>query len=258
MNSFSINRLALLMQKNIYENSKNFLKGISILFGVFTVIIIFSMPSNFEALSYIPIYYQVGFAIIGIVVSGMAFSNLRSKEKTMSYLSIPASTFEKMLSELLISTIVFYVVYILLFYAFNFVMFLFGQVVDVPVDFINIFEEETLEKYWDLIIFQSIMFAGAATFMKRPLLSTGFSIFLAGIAILLYVVIFGSVLKATGLPSGITMSEYGVHLNNQQNNLNELFLYSSFIVTTAKNLFYYATVPVFWTIAYLKLKEKEV
>ena len=42
-------------------------------------------------------FYVAGFVIAGVFISGMAFTNLRSKEKTMTYLSLPASTVEKLI-----------------------------------------------------------------------------------------------------------------------------------------------------------------
>ncbi len=258
MESFSIKRIALLMQKNIYENTKGFLKGLSILFGAFMVIILFTMYDNFSALKTMNFFYNAGFIVTGILVAGMAFSNLRSKEKTMSYLSLPASTIEKLLAELLISTVVFFAVYVSAFYIFNFLMILFGQVVNVEVELVNIFREEVLMKYWYFIIFQSIAFAGAATFRKRPLLSTGFSLFVAGNAIILYLLIFAMILKNTGQPTSIAVDSLGIHDIDTNSDVSDLFPYSMFIVNTAKNLFYYATAPVFWTVAYFKLKEKEV
>ncbi len=259
MNTISIKRIALLMQKNIYENSTNFLRGFAIYFGILMVIIMSTMYTDFIALQNIKVMYVAGFIILGTVASGTAFSNLRTKEKSMSYLSLPATTFEKLLAEFIISTIVFFVVYAATFYIFNFLMILFGELVDVSfeIKIVNIFNEFILTLYWYFIIFQSVLFAGAATFMKRPLLRTGFTLFLAGVIYLLYGITLVYFIKEY-----FTDSIPHAHINifeNVNTPYNKVELsYTTLLVKTARYLFDYALAPIFWVVAYLKLKEKQV
>ncbi len=250
------------MQKNIYENTKNFLKGLAIFFGILVVIILSSMTNHFVALKQLPEMFQIGFIILAAIVAGTAFSNLRTKERTMSYLSLPATTLEKLLAELLISTIVYFVVYVLAFYIFNFLMILFGESVDVrfKVEMVDIFSKKMLTTYHYVIIGQSILFAGAATFMKRPLLSTGFTIFVIGVIYVFYTMGIAYFLEQSNYKAFSSSIRGGAYIYlYEDNRIAKIELpYTSSLITGIKYLVYYALAPIFWLVAYLKLKEKQV
>ena len=121
--SFSIKRILLLMQKTAYENVKFVLIGLVTVFGIFSIILFLNGLDDGDAWGKMQAFYVAGFIISGFFISGMAFTNLRTKEKTMSYLTLPASTLEKFISELLLTTVGFIVIYTAIFYVFNFVVY---------------------------------------------------------------------------------------------------------------------------------------
>jgi hypothetical protein len=251
--SFSIKRIVLLMQKSLYENAKYVLIGISTVFGIFTVILFFDSLNGGEAWGNMQNFYVVGFIISGLIISGMAFSNLRSKEKTMAYLSLPASLLEKVISELILTTIGFIIMYTLIFYVYNFIIYIIGAPFNLHANILNIFNREVFEGYLLYIILQSVLLAGAATFRKAPLFFTLFSLFVAGTALLIIIVLIALSFKGYLESSGLE----NLHFDN-----DDFFKGKNPethpLVIIPKYLFYYVTAPLFWVVAYFKLKEKEV
>ncbi len=259
MNKFSINRFALLMQKNLYENSKNFLKILAIFFGILFVMVISNRHQDYRALMMLPKMYQVGFVVLATLVAGTAFSNLRTKERSMSYLSLPATTLEKLLAELFVSTVVFFAIYVFSFYIFNFLMILFGQAVSVSfeVGFVDIFDQTTMSIYHYTLIGQSILLAGAATFMRRPMISTGFTLFVVVVIYLLYGLAFFHLFMDNDFHH-VNLSPKGAYVITNNFTVKTDLPYTTNIVNMAKYLFDYALAPLMWIVAYLKLKEKQV
>ncbi|MCF6184005.1 MAG: hypothetical protein L3J56_05160 [Bacteroidales bacterium] len=152
--SFSFKRILLMMQKTLYENAKSVLTGLITVFGLFSFILFMSALKDGEAWSKLQIFYYIGLFIAGFFISGSAFSNFRNKEKTMSYLTLPASSSEKFISEWLLTSIVYIIVYSIIFYIFNLLVFLIGDVFNIQVNFINLFSEETLKKVGDIEVIQ--------------------------------------------------------------------------------------------------------
>lgn len=251
--TFSIKRVFLLMQKSVYENAKYVLTGLTTVFGIFTVVLFFNALKDGEAWKNMQSFYVIGFIIAGLIVSGMAFTNLRSKEKAMSYLSLPASLLEKLLAELLLTTIGFIIMYTAIFYVFNILVYFVGAPFNLHANILNIFTAEVFEGYWLYIILQSVLLTGAATFRKAPLFLTLFSLFVAGTALLIIMVLIALSLKGYIESSGlenlrITDDGFLKGENPEHHPLIQI----------PKIMFYYVTAPLFWVIAYFKLKEKEV
>jgi hypothetical protein len=251
--TFSIKRIVLLMQKSLFENAKYVLTGLTTVFGIFTVVLFFNALDNGEAWKNMQNFYVIGFIISGLIFSGMAFTNLRTKEKSMSYLSLPASLLEKLIAELLLTTIGFILMYTILFYVYNFIVLIIGTPFNLHANILNIFTAEVFEGYLIYIILQSVLLAGAATFRKAPLFLTLFSLFVVGTALLIILVIialsFKGYLENTGLEN--------MNFNDQDFKLIGGDPGKHWLIQIPKFMFYYVTAPLFWVVAYFKLKEKE-
>ena len=251
--TFSIKRILLLMQKTAYENAKLVLIGLVTVFSFFSVFLFLNGLDDGDAWEKMQVFYVVGFIISGIFISGMAFTNLRTKEKTMSYLTLPASTLEKFISELLLTTVGFIVIYTAIFYVFNFVVYLIGSSFNLHANIINLFDMEVLEGFMYYVILQSIFLAGAATFRKVPLFFTIFTVFVAGIVIMIFVMII-----SLGFKEYIESSDIVNFQFNGSDYDIEADMKNHFLVRYPKFMFYYLTAPIFWLVTYFKLKEKEV
>ncbi len=251
--SFSFKRIFLMMQKTLYENGKSVIIGLSTVFGIFSFILIISLLNTHgQAWNNLTDFYYGGFFIAGLFISGMAFSNFRNKEKTISYITLPASVLEKFISEWLLTTIVFTVGYTAIFYLFNLLVLLFGNMLHIDVNIINIFNSEFLSVFFKYIIVQSMFLAGAATFKKSPFFKTIFSLFLFNIFIIVWLSVV--IYFAKGAFETVSFNDYGAF--NIGNNTSYHFE-NHWLLETAKSIYYYITAPAFWLYTYFKLKEKE-
>jgi hypothetical protein len=118
-NLFSLNRFMNLFRQSLIVNMK--LIGISIA-GVAGVLFIFLMfcQRNFSYTRWDQGDYMVTFFVFsfiaGIIWTGKSFPAFRSKEKSISYLMLPASRLEKFIFELLIRIVAFILLMPLLFW----------------------------------------------------------------------------------------------------------------------------------------------
>lgn len=248
--SFSLKRILLLMQKTFYENAKSVSIGLITVFGLFSFILFMSALNEANALKKLQAFYILGLFIAGFFISGMAFANFRNKEKTISWIILPASTSEKLISEWFLTTIVYIITYSAIFYVFNLVVILIGNVFNFEVNFINIFTKKTLILFLHYIIIQSILLAGAATFKKVPLFFTITSLFIAGIIITFYLTLSAFVIK--GQFEAFHFNGNEIQGSNLNYNLEDHWL-----IEVPKIMYYYVTAPIFWIYTYYKLKEKE-
>jgi len=241
------------MIKTAYENAKFVLTGLTIIFGIFTVILFLNGLGDGEAWQNMHGFFVAGFIISGLIISGMAFTNLRSKEKTMSYLTLPASTLEKLISEILLTTVGFAILYTAIFYIFNFIVYLIGTPFNLETNLLNLFDMQVLEGFMYYVILQSVLLAGAATFRKVPLFFTSFTLFVVGVIIIIFIVII-----AFGFKEYVeNLDMVNLHIDGQHYDI-ETEMENHFLVRFPKFMFYYLTAPIFWVVTYLKLKEKEV
>jgi len=246
---FDLKRFWLVLKRDIYINQKPVLIGLSILFFLYLTKVVFiwlgkgyiSAQTDFEN------FFINGYIIVGIVISGLAFGDFRSKETSMSYLMLPASTLEKALSMILLTTIGYTLLYIIVFVVFNTVAVLGGLVFDVKIGFYNMFNTRFLHTIGGYLIINSILLTGAATFRRSPLIKTIliiFGVFWAAVIILSIIAgfIFHNIVNFDFLQN---MAFY-----NGEKDL-------TFLKTIGKILLW-ITPPVFWSVTYFKIKEKQV
>jgi hypothetical protein len=195
------------------------------------------------------------FSVFGLLFVGTAFNSLRSREKTLWFLMVPSSIFEKFLYNLIERIVLFFLVFPVIFY-------LFGNLALSIVRFINSIRGESIDQLLDFSIwmffkkeswgficllmtgaffFLSLAFAGATTFRKYPLIK---SIIFVGSVIILsigYIYILTQKLHL----NNPWIRTIGDRLNNDQAMfLVSLTMFLSGLITLA--------------FAYFKLKEKEV
>ena len=196
-------------------------------------------------------------AIFGILYIGYSFPSLRNKESTISYLTMPASSFEKLLFEFLNRIVLSLIVIPLLFwFAFNMHGIVFELGTHEAFELVGISDVLAIdispidEMFWAqaLIVSCSLLvlvlpFTGAAIFSKQPLIKSLFSV---AIILMAYFGIIYIVMEPLGL------GEYEVNgdlylLPTGENNAMRFFSIVTFVSTL-----------VMLSVAYLKLKEKEV
>ncbi len=253
--NFSIKRLLWMMRKDLFDNLKFVLIGYGSMVGLFSFIFFFIANNSYGEKIDLTQFYLIGLFLTGIFISGMAFTDFRSKERAMSYLTIPASLLEKFLSILFLTTIGFIVSFTVIFFVFNGIAIIAGLAFfDLEVNFINLFTLEVWKTLSAYIVIQSLFLAGAATFRKVPLFFTILIMFIGGIIMSTYLGILSySLFNEFNEASN---SDFGIFSLKTKD-----FRYNAEDETALKYFKYfinYATAPIFWVVTYLKLKEKEV
>lgn len=261
-NLFSLRRFMLLFKQSFMVNKK--LIGISLagLTGIiFISLVLFQSVSKFQIWN--PgrsmATFQLFFFSLGIVYSSLSFPSFRSKEKTMFYLMLPASNFEKFIFEFLTRIIAFILFMPFIFWmtaniegaiVHRFIPESIGFYYRFPFEtFLKTFNhKDTLEGWHKFSNIQTGLFvfvaafAGASYFSKSPLMKT----------IFMFLIIFG----------GFSLFTYLLYkgLNLNENNLSieripfiksrdQGAVFTALLITTV-NL-------ALLSIAWFSLKEKE-
>lgn len=208
---FSFQRLLLLGKQSFIINKK--LIGISLagFTGVlFLLLLLLQSKSHFTNWgnnSYM-ITFTFLFFGLGIVYSSLSFPAFRTKEKSMTYLMLPASSTEKFVFELLSRIVVFIFLMPVFFWLvanmegiivhsfvpeFIHYQFSFGEV------YRNLADQKELEWRVSQLFVQGVLFVliasftGASHFSKSPLLKTmfTFTLILAGYGLFTYLLVRG-------------------------------------------------------------------
>jgi len=240
--NISLSRIILLLKRDISENYK-YILAISL-----TVLSVFTIFQTIDALSdsrpelatqQNNMYFSE-MLIAGIFVAGMAFRDFRTKEKTMSYLTLPAQTIEKFISNWLYSGVIFMIIFTVLFGIFNLLnIFIVEYLTDYDISFFNPFTEDFVNFLKAYIPIHAVFLAGAAWFKRIPLFFTSFAIFIISLAIFFFVLAIGYMIFDNGTLAYTSTDKI-------------------ISVEILKNFATYAIPPLFWFVAFLKIKEKEV
>ncbi len=258
-NNFSMHRMLLLYKQYINLNAKNILitvgAAIFIIIGIHT----FFHAQEFRALHRGHVSKEYHGAIFSFVFFGtcllwvgQAFPGLRSKEKTMEYLMIPASIPEKFLFEFFNRIVIFLIFFPIIYWvATNIVTGIFHSQIPEYTDYM--FEYSNLFPTWETrffvlaaslgMLFFTLPFTGATYFQKLSLVKT----------ILAVALIFGFFTLIVYLAiKGFDIGQYSPKDNKIlfMKNRHDAQLAAIYAAVLA-NL-------VILAIGYFKLKEKEV
>ena len=261
-NTFNIHRFAALVRQGVMHDYKMYLISICGFSGVL-FILFFITQFNFGISVIDPhslvIMYVLTFIGAGLLYTGSAFGGFRSKEKSISYLLIPASRFEKFLSEYVSRVIIFMLAFPVIFWlTYNLMGVIFGVLHPVFTfkyqDFFfvppYVVEPGKVNPYpliYSAALFVlTIPFTGATIFNKHPLIKTLFSVSLIFFFHLFLIYFFVEILKFKNY--NISPGETQIYLLPASAEKAIVFFTTTFIVANI----------MLTLIAYFKLKEKEV
>ena len=114
---FSLNRWLLLMRRHWMENTRLFLYGTLSLTGAIAITLFFWLGGNAHYSEYsLLVFYIIGLYIAGAIFASGAFDVLQKKSRGIYLLSLPASHFEKLLTQIFYNLIFFTLVYTLCYF----------------------------------------------------------------------------------------------------------------------------------------------
>lgn len=259
-NQFSIQRFMMLIKQSLRVNKKTIgisLAGIS--GTLFILLILFQKMSSFEDWtnqSYFKTFWAF-FFIFGIIYSSLSFPAFRSKEKSIAYLTLPVSTSEKFIFELLTRIVGFIILMPLLYWIIanvegSIIHYYFPSLANYKFSFHQAFTESSNKQVTGWVILSSIqsclfvfiaVFTGASHFQKSPLVKTLFTFSAIVIGYLLFIYLL---FKGLNLESHVP-SNGGVLFIRSKEGAIAFFA----IAATVVNLSLLA-------IAWFRLKEREV
>jgi hypothetical protein len=202
----------------------------------------------------VALFYVVMF-LAGFILTSGIFNELHKPERSIHYITLPASSFEKLFSAWVQSTLFYFIFSIITFY----IAYLLSSVLafwwlGTPISWFNIFSTGFIKMCGLFMVIHSIFFFGAVYFRGANFLKTIFAIFLFFLAYSMYQTLFSTVVNRD-----IIM------LLIQHKNVEDLIsapgleeFMQTRLIPAAKIFFLYV-IPVFFLIlSYVRIKEREV
>jgi magnesium-transporting ATPase (P-type) len=249
-NNFNIKRLYLLIQRQVVVNQKNLLISFAACFGA-TLTIFLLVIYGSGSILYAPLM-SISFSIMftgGLVFTSLGFKELHSPAKAYQYLTLPATTFEKLLSVWLLTSILHIIVSLLLILILALLGNLFALAIGVGTQSINeLLHFGVFKLVWIYFVVQTVFLLGSCYFRKNNFLKTLLALFILGMVLSIYAGINGVVLFHT----------LSFNMNDQTTSGTfRHFMQNSFPMIM-HIVFYYLTAPFFLVVSYFVLKERQV
>ncbi|NSL88847.1 hypothetical protein [Chitinophaga solisilvae] len=262
-NILDFSRLGKYMALHLSVSMRTYVLGILAMFGgmsIFSVITIYSNHTVYSQSDIIPFYY-IGMYFIGLLFTSMSFSDFSSKEKSVSFFMLPASSFEKFITAFLFTSVGFLAVYHLCAYtSFHIIdwgmMHRYDKHIVRDWDFFNA-DKGHIYLYYVYIFLHAIFLLGAISFNKASFIKTLLTACLVPVAlgvinVLFLYLLFGNnwIQKPAHLPFVLVAVEKGGN--------GGVYMISQGMIDTYIFIAKYLLTPIFWTIAYFRLKDKEI
>lgn len=269
-NIFNINRFGLLIKRQWLDFGKIYLISLVVITGVLIGFYAWQSPSPLKGLNYdndgnldlrfrYPLFLIVGFLFISIVASSY-FATMGQKSRAILELMIPASTFEKFLTALFYTSVISLLSFLILFYFTDlaFVKYINAHLTEFKVNGNHSKSLKPVESIATQITNDENYRNFILNQFPLPLLVT--SIFLLGSIYFNrfhYIKTAVSVIVFCGLASYICikvaelLTRDMIMKNQSYNNDKSDVLLFLLLISITLTL-------IFWTITYVRLKEKEV
>ncbi len=253
-------RSAALLKLNFHLRKRGVLLAVAGFYGFVFLVSFFVARHSPPALEKMHLLFYFILLYGGAAfIAGNAFRNMNNPAKSISYLSLPASVFEKYLIPWLITGIAWAVVSILSYIAvaalFN---GLWSVLLQFPYEFFNPFTikledlPSVAEPYLPYMLIHSVFFLGAAAFRKYPIPKTLLAGFIVNsiftfISLFTMLILFGDIIRFS--------EEMGtIYFQNP----DFVRFFSVILPEIVRVAFLYVIPVILYVAAYFKLKEREV
>jgi hypothetical protein len=254
---FDINRLKNLLVRQISFNYKILLIATGAIAGLLlfigTMMLLFSGQTIDQKvfLGLIMPYFFVG----GYVFSSVVFSELNSPHRGYLYLTLPASTFEKLISSWLVCSVGYVLFLSIVMYVINlYYITIAASFTLKTVEVLNIFTPSVLKMFGVYMVTQSIFFLGAIYFRRVNFLKT----FLALFVLVMVITFYSGILSKLLFFTNSFNNQWWAHHIGINQSFDMKHIAEHVIVPIAKTLFWGCTAPFFLLVSYYRLKEREV
>ena len=251
----NVSTISLLIKRQLKENFKMYTIGLLVLFALllFMFLIVHQWQDSFSGA------VQNGVFIIGLFIGGGIFSNsmfqeFSSPQSGMWLLSIPATHTEKVITSILMSTLLFLSVYIPLFYLAD---FLYLSVINTQgyQNILNLFKDNFYQFFFIYLLINGFILLGSVIFNKHSFIKT----LLAGVLIIVLFNYINSFILELLIPdmSVVSSIAFDSFLFRHQGENVKVLLPEN--VDSINSIFIRIILPVLiWITVGLKLKEKQI
>ena len=257
---FNLKRFGYLLKRESFVNLKLFIIALGAISGILLIVFLVTVLQwdnqtgkltdtrwDFHTYFFIPPYI-----IIGVLFTSLAYKDLLHVNKKYSYLTLPVSNFERLISMLLLTTVVYTALFIVYYFVLSLLLNGLGVIISPREFFLFDITAEPVVKAIKLyLVIQSIFLLGAAAFRRFPFLFTLLTLFLTAVALIVITLIAARIIFADYFVNNININFDGDISLDMEN-----FLKNS--VENLADAFWYVLAPFCWFITYLKLKEREV
>jgi hypothetical protein len=268
--TFSFSRLFKLIRKQWFENSRLYFFSMLALLALLGLVFLFwiSTSSRVYREEGTYIIFIFGAYIAGSVFASMSFNMLGDKAKGSYWLGFPASHLEKLLSIIFYNVIFFTVVYCACFFLIKSVAltYVHYMVAAKPGDY----SYDPME--WDhgfgevFTIFIYVFFALQAFYLLGSVYFSRFSFVITtvvGAAMLFAFALYSIYLSKNYLPddynwNGSYAVQNHIYLSNNEPSINKRVELSPFTKDLLSYSVKFIWAPLFWVVAWFRLKEKEI
>lgn len=256
-NTFSFARFTQLFIRHTVANYKAYLLSLAMLMGVLFLLIGYgsTVDGTFLSESTQYLYFIFFFLLSGAIFTSGIFSELNDKRKTIPYLMLPASNFEKYLVAWIYSYVIFQLIFIGGFYVVECIVFsISNNSVDRSGKILNIFADKGFFNH-DILIFSilhSVAFFGAVFFKKLNFIKTT----TLGFAMIVVIMLVHNTMINIMFPEGISASEPFSSLTIMEGN-NRYYIEQLSAVSVMIPYLMLGLSILLWMGTYFKLKEKE-
>ncbi len=254
---FDINRLKHLVLRQIFFNHKNLLIATAVVVGIVLFSGIVSMVFSDNSFNINELQGSIFrfFIIGGYIFTSIIFTELNAPHRGYLYLTLPASTFEKLMSAWLTTTIIYVMYSIIVIYMINILFWLFAVLVlSKSIEFINVFSIEMLKTYGVYMVTQSVFLLGAIYFRKSNFFKTLLTVFVCIIGIILFIGISAKLLFNSVSFNNMWFNDHFSKAKVE----HYKYVGDNVLKPIGEFLFWGAMAPFFLTVAYFRLKEREV
>lgn len=262
---FNFTRLVHLIRRQWYENSRLYLYSTLALLGLMIVVFWLWIVSSGTYLQEDAPYliFMTGFYITGSIFASVSFNALSDKTRATYFLGTPASHLEKLLCTIFYSTIVFVIVYVLCFLlaktlAYMYIDRLLTLYPDTyrfnRVDMAGDFGFVMKICLFGFFAVQSLYLLGSIYFARYSFVVTT----LVGAAIILLFVIYCASLFDAFFDKNYGWNGKDLVVYDQNTTSYRGYELSPGVMGLLWFLAKFMWAPVFWTVAWFRLKEKQV
>ena len=255
-------RVGLLIKKDLFIE-KRFVAIISLTISLLIIVASFMSAIGRNNPNFHLSFFTFLMYTVGIIITSKIFSEMHSLKKNHFWYMLPASDLEKTLSRFTISAIIWPVALLILYSVVSVLMGIinrgligYGNNPLLPTN------PEVWRRIGSYILIQSTFFYGAALFKRHQLIKMGLAITLFfGFLLIVMMIVFRSFM-------GNNMGEFSFHQfyqwgNNYSQSFNfnidsETMQKAFFLIKRGLKIFYYFIMaPLFWSLAYLKIRHNE-